>query len=263
MVSDDDEAGLSDIVRGYGELWGGALRSMFPSRRREDDAFPFEAAGYGGWGGHEYLGTEPGHDRTPVVCLHGNTRDADDYRPHADALIEEGYGGDAIYSVTFPGQGMSHDAMAETIDTVIDDVLEYTGAEAVDVVAHSLSVTGMRRYMGEYGSGAVNTFIGVAGANHGTPLADTAAHLEPVYEEITTSAAADGWLAERNAAGLPEDIEGHTVRGGADVFFSRDPESPTIPGAEDHLLEGVTHMEALRSQEAVELIVDLLDGEAV
>lgn len=256
-------AGLSDIMRGYGELWSGFFRSMRSSRGREDDAFPFEAEGYGGWGGHDYLDTEPGCDETPVVCLHGNTRDADDYGAHADALVEEGYGGDAVYAVTFPEQGMSHDAMSDTIDTVIDDVREYTGADEVDVVAHSLSVTGVRRYMEEHGSDAIDTFIGVAGANHGTPLADAAVGLDGAYEEITTGSAEEGWLAERNAEGLPEDVDAYTVRGDADVFFPDDPESPTIPGAEDHLLSGTTHREALLSEEAVDRIVELLAEDAV
>lgn len=64
-------------------------------------------------------------------------------------------------------------------------MLEYTGAEKIDVIAHSMGVTLTRRalkggwsyvekdepyYIGPALSDKVHTFIGIAGANYGSPV---------------------------------------------------------------------------------------------
>lgn len=153
---------------------------------------PFETdEQYGGWGGNEYHVTEPGlrGGENPVVFVHGNTRDACDYSDHATRYLDRGYGGDQLWSITFRESTSTHAEMARQLDDFVGNVLSYTGADTVDVVSHSLGVTGVRTWMADLRQyldrwpsvllecdhpaaepkfDLVDTFVGLAGANEGT-----------------------------------------------------------------------------------------------
>jgi pimeloyl-ACP methyl ester carboxylesterase len=163
--------------------------------RTDDRYLPWSTNGaYGGWGGHEYHVTEPGlrGDENPIVFVHGNTREACDYADHATKFLERGYGGDQLWSITFRESTSTHAEMARQLDDFVANVCAHTGADTVDVVAHSLGVTGarfwlsdLRPYLEEEGRwpsvlleadhpaaapkfDVVDTFVGLAGANEGT-----------------------------------------------------------------------------------------------
>ena len=112
--------------------------------RTDDRYLPFDTGGvYGGWGGHKYHATDPGlpGGENPVVFVHGNTRDACDWSDHATRYLRRGYGGDQLWSITFENESATHDEMARQLDEFVSNVLEYTGADTVDVVSHSLGLT--------------------------------------------------------------------------------------------------------------------------
>ena len=160
--------------------------------RTDDRYLPWSTDGlYGGWGGHEYHVTEPGlkGGENPVVFVHGNTRDACDFAEHATRFLDRGYGGDQLWSITFRQSTSTHAEMARQLEDFVSNVRSQTGADSVDVIAHSLGVTGarfwlsdLRPYLGRWPSvlldpehpaaepkfDVVNTFIGLAGANKGT-----------------------------------------------------------------------------------------------
>lgn len=248
---DDDPAGLR-------------LATDDPCERERTDGscLPFETEGYGGWGGHGVLDTDPGLEHYPVVFAHGNSRDACDFLDHAEYFADRGFGGDALWAITFGREGSTHDEMRTQLEAFVANVLEYTGVDAVQVLGHSLGVTGLRYWMDgleDYPDryDRVETFVGLAGANHGTwtcgpgceagpgtarvcgfvshDCADTPG--EPLYELNTPDETPNG-----------DAIDYHTLRGSADGFFSVRPESPALEGAEN--VEMATDHDGVRTDEA-------------
>lgn len=248
---DDDLAGLQ-LATGDPCEW----------ERTDDSHLPFDTDGYGGWGGHEFLDTESGLDHYPVVFAHGNTRDACDFLDHAEYFLERGFGGDALWAITFGREGSTHDEMRNQLEDFVTQILEYTGVNKVQVLGHSLGVTGLRYWMDgldDYPDryDRVETLVGLAGANDGTwtcgpgceegpdntrvcqfishDCADTPG--EPLYE-----------LNTPDETPHDEEIDYHTLRGSADEFFLVRPESPTLEGAEN--VEMATDHDGVRTEEA-------------
>ena len=215
--------------------------------RADDGRLPWSTDGaYGGWGGHEYHGTEPGSERTPVVFVHGNQRDACDWERHAEFFLRRGYGGDDLWAVTFRDGTPTHAAMIEKLDAFVGSVREYTGAESVDVVAHSLGVTGVRCWLAARNRLSwVDSFVGLAGANHGTVLstwcADTGFARGPyrVSEFLRDDHdSVEGHpLARLNENETPGDVDYYTLRGTEDPLFWNCRRSPELEGATNVAIE--------------------------
>ena len=238
--------------------------------RSDDSRLPWDAGGrYGGWGGHAYHGTEPGADRPPVVFVHGNQRDACDWQAHADFFLNRTYTGDALWAVTFREGSPSHPSMAETLEAFVGRVREETGAERVSVVAHSLGVTGIRYWLYEYDRyDWVESFVGLAGANHGTVLSSWAADagmtrgtyrmspfLRADYDDDE-----DHPLARLNENETPGDVDYYTIRGTEDPLFWRCADSPALEGAEENTVLPVDHDGVRTARRAKELVFEWLSG---
>jgi len=214
--------------------------------RTADERLPWDTVGYGGWGGHEYHDTAPGTERTPVVFVHGNQRDACDWTAHADFFTNRAYTGDELWAITFGSGSPSHDAMADQLDRFVGNVREYTGADEVAVVGHSLGVTGLRYWMARDDRlDWIETFVGLDGANHGTVLSSYAAKagldngtykmshfLRNDYERL-----GDHPLAVLNRNETPGDVDYYTLRGTNDELFWNCTDSPALEGAENVAIE--------------------------
>ena len=237
--------------------------------RADDSRLPWSSDGaYGGWGGETHHGTDAQSDRRPVVFVHGNQRDACDWRPHVPFFLQRGYTGDDLWAITFKEATPSHESMAEQLDAFITNVREHTGADAVDVVSHSLGVTGARYWLTTRARYEwVENFVGLAGANHGTVLSTWCAEtgiksgaygssefLRYDHDEI-----ADHPLTRVNEDETPGDIEYYTLRGSEDSLFWRCRDSPTLSGATNVLLE--TDHDGVRiDQRALEYIFQWVSG---
>lgn len=237
--------------------------------RTDDSRLPWSTNGaYGGWGGHDYHGTESDSDRRPVVFVHGNQRDTCDWEAHAEFFRQRGYTGDDLWAITFAEGTPDHEAMADQLDAFVGRVREHTGAEAVDVVGHSLGVTGLRYWLVARGRFEwVETFVGLAGANHGTVLCTWCADagmnggpysssefLRADYEEIPNHP-----LSVLNVNETPGEIEYYTIRGTDDTLFWRCQDSPTLEGATNVLLE-TDHDGVRTDREAMERIYRWISG---
>lgn len=254
--------GDSERRNGSGRGNGSENGSGCAGKRTSDDSLPFDTAGaYGGWGGHEFHGTEPGRNHNPVVFVHGNSRDACDFSKHADAFRERDYLGDSLWSITFRESTSTHPEMRDQLDQFVAEVLSYTGAAAVDVVAHSLGVTGARFWMAERDRyDQVDTFVGLAGANHGTGTCPTCDPYPGTGEpcQFISPACADEPGEPLYELNHPDETPGvvsyYTVRGTADVFFPVDQDSPRLDGAlRNVVLDGATHDEVRESDRSVGL----------
>jgi len=236
--------------------------------RADDSRLPWDADGYGGWGGHEHHGTEPGAERPPVVFVHGNQRDACDWEPHAEFFLNRSYSGDEFWAVSFGDASPSHSTMADQLDAFVSQVLEETGAREVSVVGHSLGVTGLRYWLArESRYDWVDSFVGIAGANHGSELfglAVRAGLTDGTYEAchfLQDGAADESPLAALNEHEIPGDVDYYTIRGTEDPLFMHRPESPALEGATNVALE-VDHDGARESLDSLELAYEWVADES-
>lgn len=259
------------------------------SGRRTSSDIPWDAD-YGGWGGREYFMSRNGRrdeappawklydsgdipprtivEQTPVVFVHGNGRSADDWTDHAEYFLEQGYSGDEVWAITFRHSTSTHEEMATQLESFVGEVREYTECQQVNIVGHSLGVTGVRYWM--YVNNRhdwVDTFVGIGGANHGLPAAQysitlpgmlTNRHLQ-VLDYLTSdreSETASVQLEELNSHGPTSDVTYYTIRGEYDSFFAGDRESPVIQWAEENVSLPLDHDGIRNSDRAIRLIHD-------
>lgn len=238
--------------------------------RTDGSRLPWNAGGlYGGWGGHDHHGTDPGVDRPPVVFVHGNQRDACDWAAHAEFFLKRGYTGDELWAVTFRDGSPSHAEMAATLEDFVGRVREETGAETVSVVGHSLGVTGIRWWLHEYDAyDHVEAVVGLAGANHGSVLNKWAADAGMTDGTYKMSGflrsdyeGRDGHpLARLNTDETPGDVDYYTLRGTEDPLYWGCPESPALEGATNVAL--TTDHDGVRAhRRAKEFVFEWLSGD--
>lgn len=310
-VADHEEGGRGNPLAGF----GGTACDV---PRTSDRYLPFDTGGrFGGWGGHSYHVTKPGvrDGQNPVVFVHGNTHDACDFSEHAEAYLDRGYRGDELWSITFRESTSVHAEMARQLDEFVFKLLEAvngTGvgydpagtpwADAVpewevttvDVVSHSLGVTGVRLWMADrrrydWPSVAladdhpaarprfdrVDTFVGLAGANDGTytcgPCRKGSGSAEPcnVISPLCADEPGEPLYdlnhygfdctdpdapCETNETPHGDRIDYYTIRGTADYFYADDPDSPKLAGAESNVVINGAHNATRAGDTAIELI---------
>ncbi|WP_299269646.1 esterase/lipase family protein [Halorientalis sp.] len=222
----------------------------------------------GGWGGAEYHGTSGGSTRTPVVFVHGNRSGADTWRTHAEDLLATGTTGDDVWAINFSSKTPSHDQMASELEEFVSALRSYTGRDEVDIVAHSLGVTGVRWWMETRGGHRhVRRFIGIAGANHGMKIATAAARLgvssgpfgPAQFLRDDYSRFADHPLKRLNRSPeVPEDVTAFTVLGKRDRLFAGSKRSPLLANAERNVALDTGHSGSKNSARARKLILSLL-----
>lgn len=207
---------------------------------------PWDTGGeYGGWGGHEHFGTDAGGSRTPILFVHGNTRDACDWQSHADYFLDRGYRGDELWAITFGSSTVTHPEMVEQLDAFVDRIRDHAGTDAVSVVAHSLGATGVRFWMERRDRyDRVEEFVSIAGANHGVSFtsgmrdADALGEQAKALRFVGSDCANDPGhpLGKLNAGTeTPGDVTYYTIRGAYDFYFWRDLSSPALDGAAENV----------------------------
>ncbi len=277
-------ASASPVAASHDDSGGNPLAgfggTQCDAARTDDRYLPFDTDGaYGGWGGHEYHATDPGlaGGENPVVFVHGNTHDACDFSDHATRFLDRGYRGDQLWSITFAAESPTHDEMARQLEDFVANVLAHTGADTIDVVSHSLGVTGVRFWLADsdafadiddrldVGIGSrydhVDTFVGCAGANEGTstcgPACARGSGANRPCGFISPTCADPGGPLHRlnNPDETPGSVDYYTIRGDLDYFFADNPDSPTLDGANANVvLSGAAHNATRASDAAVELI---------
>lgn len=219
-------------------------------QRTDSTRLPWDSDGqYGGWGGTTAMPCLS-VDRTPIVFVHGNQRDACDWAPHRKFFREQGYSHNELWAITFQQGSPTHDEIADQLEEFIWNVREYTGSEEVNVISHSLGVTGTRYWIQEHDRHDwVKTFVGIAGANHGVDYArlcckfgiDAGPYrmshfLRSDYTHFTNHP-----LQELNENETPGAIEYYTIRGTNDILFDDHARSPVLNGAEQNLALETDH----------------------
>lgn len=260
------------------------MRTLPVDKQQEIAAMPaWQDPHVGGWGGGEAEGCSPGRkiERTPVVFVHGNTEDAWFWHEDTDgdgatvvdvrkAFLAAGYCPIELWAISYtgaPGYTTYNDINTEEVYDFIQAVRKYTHSDQVDVVAHSLGVTVVRKAAFEHRElySQMASFVAIAGANDGTTSCRGAgeAHVSHVCEEVYPGSP---WLDELNSIGEapagPRYLTIYEGTGTTDQFYlGPDAKSPQLEGACNVELPFTAHYTLARGQAAVDIYLPFLrDG---
>lgn len=237
----------------------------------------------GGWGG-----LARGHPvrHHPVIFIHGNTRDADDWdepgRSVRRRFLEAGYSPQELWALSYNGKATKDSPPAlqcrtdnETnipdLAAFVKAVQAYTGATKLDLVAHSLGVTAARAMLFTHPelTQVIEDFVAIAGANHGTTVCRRSWLIWVIgwKDFIGCDELAPGslWLQKLNGPHGEREAPGPTRfltiydGTGTDIFFSPrlffypvgDQDSPALKGAKNVKIPGLTHDELRTNDEAI------------
>lgn len=115
--------------------------------------------------------------RRPIVIVHGwqffcGSEDAETWKTWIDDAVDRGYDRSDVAVFSYDTCQSSADTTAR-LATFVDEILTRTGAEQVNVIAHSMGSL-MTRWCNRFGgcAGKIDKVFGVAPANHGTVWAN-------------------------------------------------------------------------------------------
>jgi pimeloyl-ACP methyl ester carboxylesterase len=188
-------------------------------------------------------GVEP---PTPVVFVHGNSGSAQQFETSAMRFTSNGFPQRRLFAYEYDTSGSSNDVAIANLDGFIANVRARTGADQVDVLAHSRGTTVMHAYLATPERAAsVRSYVNFDGRTSETPPggvrtlavwgegdqtraiggAENVYFPSKAHTEVTTSAEAFGDVYEflvgsrpETTAVVPERPDKVTVRGRALVF---------------------------------------------
>jgi triacylglycerol lipase len=165
-----------------------------------------------------------------------------------------GAGASHVETVTFREPTGSNRVHAEEIDSVVAQLLRETGADRVDIVAHSMGGLATRWYLKTHADAPVRRAVFIASPHRGTYSAALAwgegrEEMMPESEFLTSL---------NTGAPVPPGVEAMTIRTPIDTHVLPG-ESATLPGVEDHTVCCPTHQGLLRSDDVFYLVLDFLD----
>lgn len=246
----------------------------------------------GGWGGVQQ-GAPLLH--RPIIFVHGNSRDADDWDEPTNSVkqrfLDAGYSRQELWALSYNGKSTKRElptfqcrtaAQANTLDLAafIRAVLAYTGAAKVDLVGHSLGVVISRALLSDHADllNRVEHVVAIAGPNHGTTVCRRLWLMWFIgwndfigCDELVPGS---DWLTRlndgRGRGETPSPTRYMTIYDGtgADVFYRSwlfgwpvgDTNSPALEGAENKRLPGLTHDELRTDPQAIALLLRFLSG---
>jgi pimeloyl-ACP methyl ester carboxylesterase len=180
--------------------------------------------------------------REPVIFIHGNSDSAAGWEKSIEGFAAQGYKPSEMYAMTWGPQdpllaSQQHHSRhyEEEVRAFIQAVQEYTGASKVDVIGHSMGVTLARKaiqggpgydpYGGDhFDLGApltsrVDTFVGIAGANHGLASALVTGNLVPTTNLETGLHPFSKFLSDINATEHDEGDHVYSIWSQADEIL--------------------------------------------
>ena len=169
-------------------------------------------------------------------------------------LVSAGWDPERVAVLTFNEPAGGNRAHARELGDSVDAVLARTGADRMDVVAHSMGGLATRAYLREHGGGKVRRVVFLATPQRGT-LAAYLAFGRGRYDMIPDSPFLQ-WL---NAGPpVPMGVEAITVRTFLDAHVLPS-ESGTLEGVEDHVVCCPTHAGLLDSLEVFRILRRFLE----
>ncbi|HEX5762405.1 MAG TPA: alpha/beta fold hydrolase [Solirubrobacterales bacterium] len=112
--------------------------------------------------------------KDPILFVHGWSSSASTWNTMVSRFEKDGWAASELRAYSY-NTSQSNKTTAETIvSTEVDDLLEDTSAEKVDIVAHSMGSLNTRWYL-KFVEGAqanVDEWVSLGGPNHGTDTAN-------------------------------------------------------------------------------------------
>lgn len=188
----------------------------------------------------------------PVLLVPGWADTAEDVATLDERLRAAGWPAERVVAITFAHPAGSNREHAKEIATAVDSLLARTGAERVDVVAHSMGGLAARAYLREH-PGKVRRIVFLATPHRGT-WAAYLAHGEGRAEMLPGS----DFLRELNSGPpLPPGVEALTVRTLLETHVLPGA-SATLPGVPDLAVCCDTHWSLKRDPAVFEVVRNFL-----
>ncbi|MFJ8853269.1 esterase/lipase family protein [Streptomyces sp. NPDC102437] len=110
--------------------------------------------------------------RNPVIFVHGRNAGPGVWDRMITDFESGGYSRDRLFAWSYDTTQSTNEVLADRLGSYVDEVLRTTGAQQVDLVAHSLGGLPTRWYVA-FGGGRqkVARWVSLAGPNHGTSVA--------------------------------------------------------------------------------------------
>ncbi|MDH5588779.1 MAG: hypothetical protein OEZ65_03270 [Gemmatimonadota bacterium] len=170
-------------------------------------------------------------------------------------LISAGWPPDRVETITFAQPTGSNRSHADELERAIAELTGRTGAERIDVVAHSMGGLATRWYLLTRGGRRVRRAVFLGSPHHGTYAAYLAwgqggSDMEPESPFLDTLNAAPP---------VPPEVEAITIRTPLDTRILPG-ESATLPGVPDFEVCCPTHAGLLRNLDVFRLVRRFLSG---
>lgn len=244
----------------------------------KDSEWGFDIGGFGGETKGKVLVFNP------VIFVHGNSVDHTYWEVAADSSVRvdlrrrlrsAGYSDQEIWALSYNGAtcgsgslgacATDNDRNVSDLYAFMNAVFAYTGTAKVDIVAHSLGVTLVRKTVFVHPEllERVEDFVGIAGGNHGTTACrgnETSwIACDEVAPETAWLATLNSWNPKGESDETPGPIRYMTVYDGSGTAdtaymttpFFDDSQSPRLSGAYNRMLPGTDHASLARGGAAV------------
>lgn len=124
--------------------------------------------------------------RKPVVFVHGYNADPGVWGALREDLRAAGYADSDLFSWGYDTHRSVNEVLAGQLGAYVEQVRRQTGADKVDIVAHSFGSLVSRWYV-KYGGGTatVHHWVSLAGPNHGTSIAWACALWDQACRDMT------------------------------------------------------------------------------
>ncbi|MFF3646599.1 lipase family alpha/beta hydrolase [Streptomyces sp. NPDC002564] len=179
----------------------------------------------------------------PVVFVHGYNADPGVWGAMREDFTNAGYGQDDLFSFGYDTSRSVNEDLAGQLAAYVDQVRARTGADRVDLVAHSFGSLVTRWYV-KYGGGApaVAHWVSLAGPNHGTATAWACALWSQACRDMTPGS----YVTDRLAAGdeTPGTVAYATWWSRCDEVINPDSSVP-LQGAANHPAGCLAHNDLL------------------
>ncbi|ATL25233.1 lipase family alpha/beta hydrolase [Streptomyces formicae] len=184
-----------------------------------------------------------GAAHTPVVFVHGYNADPGVWGSLRDELKASGYTDDELYSWGYDTSQSVNETLSGRLADYVAQVRARTGADRVDLVAHSFGSLVTRWYV-KFGGGAaeVDHWVSLAGPNHGTATAWACALWSQACRDMTPGSYVVKKLAEGDET--PGTVAYATWWSNCDEVINPDDSVP-LGGARNHAAGCLAHNELL------------------
>lgn len=136
-------------------------------------------------------------DRNPVIFVHGYNADPGVWGSLREDFKASGYADAELFSWGYDTSQSVNETLSGRFAAYVEQVRTQTGAERVDIVAHSFGSLVTRWYIKHGGgTGAVDDWVSLAGPNHGTSTAWACALWSQACRDMTPGSYVQDGLAE-------------------------------------------------------------------